>query len=191
LVVKRTKINKKGFQVTDFNSFILKAKEKQDISQKVAAELEKLKTNSATDYNVEIFEGEEGLKSYFSYLESLLRKGKLENYLVLGSTSFSISKIKFFLLSRMKDVRPLARNIDFRIIWSAKAKSNIFLKSLSAISKQKFLPENVKTECTTIVFNDYIALMFNTDKPVVVRIQNKSIADTYKNQFELIWSITE
>jgi len=189
LIIKTIRHTQRGFQTTNYNGLVLQAKEKQEIAQSVAQELEKIKAIAFADYEVEVFEGDVGLKSHFAFVESLLKKEKLSNYLVLGSDAISISKIKFFLFSRIKDSLTLAKKVDFRIIWSSSAKKNIFFRTLSPISKQKFLPDDTRTECTTIVFNDYIAIIFYMDKPVLVRIHSKKVAESYKAQFELLWKL--
>ena len=189
MITQVIKHKKKTFQAADFSKFISKIHEQEALATLAIQELNKLQLKTEPEYKIEVFEGKEGLKSYFDYIANLLEKKQLKEYLVFGSNLESIKTIKFFLLSRIKSAFLLSKEVDYRTIWDYNAKSDLFRKALSAAGKHKFLPKESTSKCTTIVFNEYVAVMFNTTKPVVVRIQNKNVAETYRNQFNLVWNI--
>jgi len=189
LITQVVKAKKKSFQPTDFTKFISKIKEKEQLAYLAIQELNKLHKPSTKDYKIEVFEGVEGLKSYFDYVLYLLKQKQLKDYLVLGSTLNSIKNIKFFVISRMKDSISLIKNVDFRIIWNHDSNYEELRKSFGLIAKNKSLPEDVKTNCTTVIFNDYVSLFFTTNKPIIVRIYSKNVADTYRSHFSLLWRL--
>tara|TARA_Y100000031_G_C8134115_1_gene344382 strand:- start:177 stop:914 length:738 start_codon:yes stop_codon:yes gene_type:complete len=188
LITQALKAKKKFFQPTDFNKFLSKLKEQEELAHLAVKELNKLRLPLSADYKVEVFEGKEGQKSFYDHIETILRNKELRDYLVLGSNLESIKKIKYFLLSKIKNALLLLKNVDYRVIFHHKTKKDLFRKALEIAGKHKFLPEDHNTECTTIIFNDFVALMFDPEKPVIVRIQNKMVAETYRNHFEFIWN---
>jgi len=186
LITQQIKEKKKTFQTVNFNKFISKLKDKEKIAYLAIRELNNLYIPSKKDYEVEVFEGVEGVKSYFDNVESLLKTKKLKDYLVFGSSLQTIKRIKFYIISRIKDSLLLLKNVDFRIIWNYSAKSEEIIKNLQFI-KSKFLPKDVKTTCTTVIANDSIALFIYTNKPIIIKIKNKDVSETYKNHFNMSW----
>ena len=63
------------------------------------------------------------------------------------------------------------------------------MKNIKRVGKHKFLPKKIKNNTTTVVFNDFVAIIFNTDKPIIIRIKNKSVANSYREQFNLVWEL--
>jgi len=49
----------------------------------------------------------------------------------------------------------------------------------------------VKSPATTTIYNDKVAIHILTDKPLIIIIKNKDIADGYRNYFEILWKIAK
>jgi len=189
LISYTIRLKKKTFQITNFNKFISKLKEQETLAHLAILELDKLNIKSEENYKVEVLEGKEGLKTHFDYIQLLLKDKKLKDFLVFGTKLSSINKIKFFFLSRFEDYIKFASKIDFRIIWDFDANKNKIMNNIKKMGKHKFLPKKFKNNSTTVVFNDFITIIFNTTKPIIVRIQNKDVADSYRQQFNLFWEL--
>ena len=190
LIARIMGADKKTFGPSDFDKFFSIIKEQERLASLAVQELNKLRIAVKEEYKVEVFEGREGLKSYFDYVAALLKRKELKSYLVLGSNVKIIKQINFFLLSRLRDSLRLAKGVDFRVIWSQESKGDLFRKAIEKFAgKHKFLPKGSFSECTTVVFNEFVALMFDSGKPVIVRIHSRKVADTYKGQFELLWKL--
>ena len=50
---------------------------------------------------------------------------------------------------------------------------------------------NMKSESTTTIFGDYVAIHLIKDRPIVVMIKNGDIAESYRNYFKLMWKIAK
>ncbi len=189
LISQVIKAKKKSFQPTDFTKLISTIKEKEQLAYLAIEELAKLQQPSKDEYRIEVFEGIEGMKSYFDYLVLLCKSKQLKDYLVLGSNLNIVSNIKLFLLPRIKELSSLITYVDFRIIWSHMVNDNLLKASVDKIAKYKYLPKGFGSNSTTVIFNEYIALFLHVNKPVIVRIKNKELAQTYRNYFNLLWKI--
>jgi len=182
---------KKTFQVTDFNKFISKLKEQEKLAHLAILELNKLNVDSKESYKVEVLEGKEGLKAHFDYIQLLLKTKKLKDFLVFGTKLESINKIKFFFLSRFKEYIRLSSGIDFRVIWDFDVYNDKFMKTIKGIGKHKFFPKKLKNKATTAVFNDFIVIIFNVNKPIIIRIKSKAVSGSYRDQFNLFWELLD
>ena len=50
---------------------------------------------------------------------------------------------------------------------------------------------NIESEATTSMFGDYIAIHLIKDKPIIILLKNKDIAQSYKNYFDYLWKISK
>ena len=49
----------------------------------------------------------------------------------------------------------------------------------------------VKSKATTTIFNDSVAIHLIKEKPIIIIIKNKEIAESYQNHFEVLWKIAK
>jgi hypothetical protein len=56
--------------------------------------------------------------------------------------------------------------------------------------KVKYL-EETESPATTSIYDDTVAIHVLTDKPIVIIIKNREIAESYKNYFEFLWKKTK
>jgi len=50
---------------------------------------------------------------------------------------------------------------------------------------------DIKSEATTTIFGNYIAIHLIKEKPIVIVIQNKFISQSYKSHFDILWSFAK
>jgi hypothetical protein len=51
--------------------------------------------------------------------------------------------------------------------------------------------EEIKSPATTTIYSDKIAIHILSDKPIVIIIKNKEIAEGYRNYFNFLWKIAK
>jgi sugar-specific transcriptional regulator TrmB len=54
-----------------------------------------------------------------------------------------------------------------------------------------YLPESYASPVSTNIYGDKVAIIVWSDEPVAILIKNKSIADTYKKYFDLLWKVAK
>lgn len=55
----------------------------------------------------------------------------------------------------------------------------------------KFLPDSFPIVSSTNIYLDTVAIIIWAEEPVLMTIQNKDVADSYKNYFKQLWKLAE
>ena len=121
-----------------------------------------------------------GLKTFF---EDLIRSKEV---CIFGATGKSYDILKFEIPHIAKKAQKLG--MKGRMITSKQFKGHEMTK-LSNL-KTKYL-EEVKSPATTTIYNDKVAIHVLTDKPSIIIIKNKDIAQSYRAYFEFLWKQTK
>jgi len=172
------KKNKKFFESANPENLLNPVKEKEVYIKELVPELKKIEKTKEVIQEINVYEGKEGLrtlmreimksKSFCSFgatgkaYETLYEMPRLTKE--LSKTGFHA---RIILNSELKEHEMIShKNIEFR-----------FLK--------------VKSEATTTIFNDKVAIHLIKEKPIIILIKNKEIAESYQNHFEVLWKIAK
>lgn len=150
-------------------------KQKQDILSLIK-ELKFFQIPTEEKPIVEVFEGKEGLKTI---LNDIVKTGK--DAIGWGATD----KIKnylpdWFLKKYIKEREK--KKINLRQLY---AEDTGVLKSPRA--KFKAIPKEFSSPVTFGSYRDKIVIFFWSEIPVVIRVINKEIADSFRKHFEFLW----
>lgn len=168
------KENKKHFQATDPKNLLNPIKEKEAFIKDLIPELKSIEKITETKHEINIYEGKQGVRTF---IRDLLKEKK---FYIFGATG----KMYDLLYESPAIAKEAAKlGINAKIITNPKFKEYKFT-NLKGI-KTKFL--NIESKVTTIIFGDKISLHLLTQKPVIIIIKNKEIAEGYKNYFDWIW----
>ena len=74
-----------------------------------------------------------------------------------------------------------------RIAFEPSFKPLISFKKL----KIRYLPRKVDYYATTFIFNEVVAIQLLKEKPIVIKIESRDIAEGYKIDFDLLWKIAK
>ncbi|RLE38431.1 hypothetical protein DRJ17_03905 [Candidatus Woesearchaeota archaeon] len=155
---------------------ILKEKEKQ--LNKIMPKLQAIQKVVVEKQKVEVYEGKEGLKTFYS---EMLRTKK--PVYVLGATGKAFELLKFYVPKIAKEI---IKKFGGKIIVMEKAKNKEVAKLKNA--EIRFLPKEYSNIATTIIYGNKIAIQIIEEKPIIIIIENKTIAAGYKKYFEFMWS---
>lgn len=117
--------------------------------------------------------------------------GKGEEFLVMGisyDNNFRLNLREVF--SKMHEIR-IKKDIRLRALTYEKDKEigaslhKEFHKR--KLAEYRILPFIAKFPVETVVYKDNIAMLIREDIPAVIRINNKKIADDFRNRFEHLW----
>jgi len=179
LVSSIVKENKTLFQAASPKNLLNQIHRKEEILQTVIPKLEALEKTSGKKSAVTLLEGKSGIQTMFrSILES-----REKEILVFGGTGKSYNVLQY----EMGHIAKKAINLKIvgRVITSRKLKNLEFLNQPNV--KLKFIEE--VTSSATMIFGDNISIIFFDEKPFVIMIENKSVADSYRKHFEYMWKI--
>ncbi|MBS3133430.1 hypothetical protein J4470_04920 [Candidatus Woesearchaeota archaeon] len=180
---------KKFYQVTQLNKIISSFKEKETLVRALLPEIKKLKAGEAS---VELLEGVEGQREHFFSLFNLGKTGKAKSLHVIGSGDVSTVGSRLYIRKLIAEWKKLkvSKHSEYKCIWDESFRNKDVVNQFNPDGENRFLP-NFPCDATTLIYGDYVALAFTTDKPYVVRIKNKLIAHTFEFYFKKIWSISK
>lgn len=172
------KTNKKFFEAVNPENLLNPLKEKEVFITEVVKQLQAIKQEKDVPYEINIYEGKEGLRN----LMKLITLEK--NVCSFGATGRAYEA--FYDTQVM--LKELAKKgFSARIISSPEHKKRIDIKAKGL--EVKYL--DVKSQATTSIFGDYVSIHILTQKPLIILIKNKEIAESYQNHFELLWKLAK
>jgi HTH-type transcriptional regulator, sugar sensing transcriptional regulator len=172
------KDKKRFYQVTDLKNLIRPIKEKEAIVEKTILELQSLKKEVDELPSIEIFEGIEGLKSVYE----IALKLKNINFYSMGVTGKSLELLSYSFPNIAERVKK--NKIKIQTITNYSSREHKFTQIKTVESR--YLPKEFENKAVTSIFDDYVAINLS-DKPIIVLIKNKSMAEGYKKYFQLLW----
>jgi len=168
------KQNKKFFRAEKPENLLNPIKEKEFFVNDLISELNKIQKYPKQDYGIKVFEGKEGLRNLMNLI---LKYKKFDSFGGTGRAYDLLYEMQAIIKSLNK------KEVSARIIFSKKFKEHEITKYPQV--KSKFLETN--SEATTTIFEDYVSIHLAKEKPLIILIKNKDIADSYKNYFEILW----
>jgi len=172
--------NVKIFYPTDPESLLKDSEEKQERMLSLVGELKKIKGTAKAERIVLVYNGKAGLKVFMHDLLECssfcsLGGGGLYNIFDILKTEFP-HYLKIFEEKKTKG----------KIITSPENKENMKKTYKNLNIKIKTMAGLNNSVCFTL-FNDKLAIYSLEEKPYVIIIEDKSVADTLKEYFDAVW----
>jgi len=124
----------------------------------------------------EIYEGKQGLRVLFSELSHA------KDLCIFGATGNSYDILKWELGHVIKSFERM--DITGRMILDHTLKGHA-MTNIKGLKIRYVI--HTSSSATTTIFGNTVAIHTITDKPTVIIIRNKEIAETYRNYFALLW----
>lgn len=169
------KTGKKLFSPANPENLLTPLKEKEDFIKTIIPKLKKLQKIPEVKRKIEVYEGEEGLKSF------ILGLLKCDKFYVLNATGKIFGVLEYF---GPRIIKNLIKKTKVKIIAIQEAKKTDLMKLKAVI---RFLPEEFSNYATTFIYENKVAFQIIVEKPLIVVIENKTIAEGYKKDFEFMW----
>ena len=192
------KLGKKHFKGVHPNKFLKMLKEKEEKIQELIPELLKVYKEEKADYNIEILEGKEGLKTFydtlFDYLFSedpkevlqLGRKEPKEEHVVkYYRVKMTKEAEKLGIMKKLKQGKMKARSL---LDYSVKKEKRL----IKELMPYRYLPKEFDTKGKDLlIVGDKTTIESTEGKPFVIVISNKGITDFFREMFNALWNISE
>jgi sugar-specific transcriptional regulator TrmB len=177
------KLGKKHFRPVDPERILDIAKEREMEIQSVIPEIIEKFRKTESKVHAEIYEETEGLKSVME----LILKEKKEWY-TIGSTGKGPVVLPFYLEQFARKRVKLGIKRKVLLVDSKEGRAYYKVLKQQGFVKIKFLPKEIQQPQTIWIFDDKVAIILvSVECPVVFLIDNKEIADFYKEYFNLLW----
>jgi HTH-type transcriptional regulator, sugar sensing transcriptional regulator len=171
------KENKKLFSTAEPQSLLNPIKSKETMILDLIGELGKIKKESSQEVEIKVFEGKEGIRTLFrTFLKSA---SSFDSFGATGRAYEALYEAPVIAKEFTKN------NVIGRIIMSKGYKGHEFTK----IKNLKIKYSDVSAEASTTIFGDYVSIHMIKQKPIIILIKNKDIAQSYRNYFEFMWKL--
>ncbi|GEM_PF-280034 len=172
------------FEAADPDIFLNVLREMEENLLEILPELKKKKELAKQKQEAYILEGLKGLKTARDRSLKVLKKG--EEILVLGASQVSNQALESYWENYHK--RRVKAGIKARMLWSETTKEWGKDREKLPITDIKYLPKELETPADIDVFGNNVDIRVFTDKPFVFHMENKILADSFRNYFNLLWN---
>ncbi len=180
LVSYITKKDKKFYDILD--PLLLKnvLKEKELALDKVLPELLMSKRFAGEPSEASVLEGihafQKMLLSWLEFNEPILTYGIPKN---------APEMMKNFI-PHFHEVR-IEKGIGMRHIYNFNAGERIDYLNTLPLTKARALPQKFESAVSTNICGDEVALVLWNETPIIIRIKNRQVAESYKEYFKVLW----
>jgi len=173
-----TKQNKKFFKAENPENLLNPIRKKEFFVKDLITNLNKIQKKINLPYEIKVFEGKEGLRTLFRIIL------KHKHFLSFGGTGRAYDQ-----LYEMQALAKKMKKGEYsgKMILQEKYKGHEVTKQ--NIIKTKY--SNAKAEATTVIFGDYVSIHLAKEKPLILVIKNKDIAESYYNYFQELWKLAK
>jgi len=180
---------KKYFSATEPNSIIKNLEYTKQKIKDILPELEKIRESSDKKTKTEIYDGKNGIQSI---LNLILEEREI---FVIGASRKTQEVLPFFIEKWHKE--RIKKGIEVRIIYNdvlevRKELQKPNVKKILGVKKNwryKFLKTDYLSPIMTVIFGNKVALINWINNPSGILIQDKDIAETYKQYMLNLWKV--
>jgi len=168
------KQKKKFFEAADPDHLMNPVKLQEAFVKDLIPQLSKIEKIKEVIQEVNIYEGKEGLRTAMNQL------AKAKSFVAFGATGRAYD----MLYESPRIVKEMQkRGVKGKIIMNPKYKKHKMTKVKGL--EVKYL--DVKSEATTTIAGNLVNIHLLTQKPLIIQIKNKEIAESYRNHFNILW----
>ena len=171
------KNNRRYFEASNPNRILELLQEKEDILTPIVTNLLEKYNTKKEKQETNFYKGKEGLKAIF---EDQLNYKEI---LILGASPQAYEILKFYF--KWYDEKRTKKKIKVKIIAYDKKITNIPLAEI------RYLPKKYESPVAMNIYGNKTAIILWAEKPIVIAIREKEIADSYRNHFELMWKLAK
>ncbi len=138
---------------------------------------------------VRVFEGSEGLKSFYEDLYAAIGEGRTSRLYVIGGTGEATQHLEYFfpkLLQRGRE-ECFHRRVEIRMIYNASARESELARSHADAVTLRFTSPDRDAAATTVITDTMLAMMVLKERPLIISIANPHIVETYAMLFTRLW----
>lgn len=167
-----------------------KEKQVQKLKSAIVSELPSLvkqRSSFSKGRIAEIFEGLNGIKSIRMELLDSMPHGS--EFLVLGAPREANEKIEGWLLKEFHKER-IKNKVSMRIIYNSDTRDFGSKREKMKLTSVRYLPNNLSNPTWIDIFESALLIVIFTQNPIAFVVRDMETASTFKNYFELLWSIS-
>jgi len=175
---------KQHFAAVSPKEFSTLLKEKEEQFQGILPALLLKESLAKESQQVTVYSGVKGLRTVFDQMLDELGTGGIYYDFGVSGTFKEIMGPYFYVWQKKKKQQHMHPRVIFNK--SVKETNSAILKEY--VGEYRFHPEDFTSMTDTFIYNDTVVLVIWTAKPpVAIVINNKENAESYLNQFRMMW----
>jgi len=175
--------NRKYFEAYNPKKLLEILKEKEELLKDTIPELEKRFNFSKEKKETLFFRGKQALKTIFDDQIS-----EEKEVLVLAST-VEIKNILEYYFPKF-NLQRKEKNIKLKMLFSENLREKQLVKRIP-LAEIRFLLREYDSNVSTNIYGDKISIVVWSEIPTATLIKEKAIANSYRNYFEILWSMAK
>ena len=156
-----------------------KAEKKQELAKKVIKEIGLIKKSAKTKSIAQVFVGSDGQRTI---MNDIIEVG--EDFMILGSEGTVQETLPIYVNQWAEQRRK--KKIKAKIIATQGTKAPIW-----ELNKVRFVPKEYQSPTATMIYGDKIAIFIDEEPFLIIVIESKKLAKSYKNFFNLLWKVAK
>jgi len=193
LVSSVTKENIKYYTPAEPKRILDYVKDKEKTLAEKRVELEKIIPELNSKINLRemapyatVFEGIKGIKTAFAQILNEL--DSKETLLALGARGGTPLDIYRPFFKKWHDERT-KRKIKAKMIFNLEARDTFGKdRQSNSFTEVKYLPKEASSPGTINIYKDNVIISLLTEKPILIKVHNATIANSFREYFNLLWN---
>lgn len=181
LASQRTKNRKNFFITTSPKNLLNEVLKREQIISSIIPKLEIMQKEGSPLPKINVLEGKAGLRTIFQ----LFFESKVKEFYTFGASAGSYKFLEYEMPHFAK--KAIRNKIKGKIIGGKEFKGHHFTK-LSNI-QTRYIDDSTNT--TTTIIGDNVILMIFEEKLTIILIESKSVSNSYKKYFDILWEVAK
>lgn len=175
--------NKKYYTAIDPKQLVELTRQRMENIERIGPELMRIKSSVKEDIKVELHRGRYVYKILLNDILTVLKSG--DEVLIYGIDDETLIKLDRYTPIFLRQY--LGRISKLKIRERLIGREGALIIPEAKTTKYKFLPAKIIGSTAFEVYGDKVAIFLWGEPNYLILIENKKVADSYRNQFEILW----
>lgn len=140
------------------------------------------------DAVVRVNKGNEAVRSMRSTQLEVLNEG--DSLLIIGASGDRYYEIMGDLHAEVERKR-IKKGVTRKLISNENQRENLEQDKLRSLTEFRYLPQDQSVPSSTAIYGNKISITTWEGDPIVIEIESKAVADSYRQYFEGLWVIAK
>lgn len=141
------------------------------------------------DALVKVFRGDQEVINLRKRAFEELKRG--DTYYIVGASGDKFYKIVLDEYEKIEKKR-IKKGIKKKMIVYQSQRENLLLNDkFLDLTELRYLKEDVKVPSSTNIFGNTVAILIWEYNPIVITIESKNVAESYRQYFEVLWRVAK
>jgi sugar-specific transcriptional regulator TrmB len=163
-------------------------KNKKEELKKIIPKLQEIYSEKKDAQKAEVYEGINGIKTFYEMILKELKKGDL--ICVLGVPKESNVLLEKYFLNWNK--RRVELGIKMQIIYNNNCREYGLVREQMKLTEVRYMKQELETPAWIDIFNDFVCTInVHGNSTACFLMKNKETANSYRKYFEIMWNQAE